>query len=106
MNSEKILNIRKKNGWTQEQLAEMIGISRSFLSEIETGKRGLHYEKIPALASALGVPISELLSAEPVDTETVRLLASFSLLSDEDRGAVLNHAEALARVAEIGRLLK
>lgn len=35
--SEKIVKLRKKNGWSQEELAEKLGISRQSVSKWESG---------------------------------------------------------------------
>lgn len=35
--SEKIMNLRKKSGWSQEELAEQLDISRQSVSKWETG---------------------------------------------------------------------
>lgn len=37
---ERIRKLRKQNGYTQETLAKELGIDRSLLSHIESGKRG------------------------------------------------------------------
>lgn len=36
--SEKIMNLRKKNGWSQEELAERLDISRQSVSKWESGE--------------------------------------------------------------------
>ena len=36
--ADKITALRKKNGWSQEELAEKVGISRQTLSKYETGE--------------------------------------------------------------------
>ncbi|MBJ7532537.1 helix-turn-helix transcriptional regulator, partial [Rhodomicrobium vannielii ATCC 17100] len=41
-----------------------IGISESHLSRVEAGARGLHLSKMEALAGALGVPVTEILSVQ------------------------------------------
>lgn len=35
--SEKIVQLRKKNGWSQEELAEKLNISRQSVSKWESG---------------------------------------------------------------------
>ena len=48
---------------TQEELAEAIGISLSYLSLIERGRRVPPMHTLAAIAQALEVPVTELLSA-------------------------------------------
>ena len=59
----KIAYYRKKAGYTQEVLAEKIGKSVNFLSQIEgTGiVRGISLETLFKIADVLGIPPAKLL---------------------------------------------
>lgn len=46
---------RKRLGWTQAELAERIGVDRSYLSMIETGARKWPRDVVPDLSDALGI---------------------------------------------------
>ena len=61
--AEKILELRKANGMSQEQLAEKAGISRSYLGEIEAPNMvsTLSLEVLFNIAAALQVPEYQLL---------------------------------------------
>lgn len=58
----KIAYYRKKKGYTQAQLAEMVGISSNYLSLIERGNKGQSYsmETLFKIAEALEITASEL----------------------------------------------
>ena len=56
-----IKRLRKSNDFSQETLAEKAGISPSFLSDIENGKKWGSFETLVALANALEVEPYELL---------------------------------------------
>lgn len=47
---------------TQEQLAETIGISQSYLGQIERGVRGINIENLTKIANALNTSLDFLLS--------------------------------------------
>jgi len=49
---------------TQQQVAEAVGISKPYLSQIETGKRRGTTEVITAIAKALDVSVDELVRSE------------------------------------------
>ncbi|NLB53186.1 MAG: helix-turn-helix transcriptional regulator [Syntrophomonadaceae bacterium] len=51
---------RELMGLTQKEVAEIIGISRQYLSEIENFKRNVGGRIIQALAKLLGVTTEEL----------------------------------------------
>lgn len=53
--------LRKKNGLTQEKLAEAVDVSTVFISQIETGTRMPSLETIYNISKALGVSIDELI---------------------------------------------
>ena len=46
---------------TQTELADRLGISKSFLSEIESGKKSVRLELLDRYAEIFGVPASSLL---------------------------------------------
>ncbi len=51
---------RKSVGWTQEQLAANVGISRSFVSAIELGSREPNLKIVMALSEVFGCTLDEL----------------------------------------------
>jgi DNA-binding XRE family transcriptional regulator len=51
---------REHRGLTQQELAKRVGISKPYLSQIETGKRQGTVETLSALARALDVPLDVL----------------------------------------------
>jgi transcriptional regulator with XRE-family HTH domain len=53
--------LRSKHGWTQQQLADMTGIGRVHVSELENGKREAGLRMLERLASTFGISVSELI---------------------------------------------
>ena len=64
----KIAYYRKKAGYTQEVLAEKIGKSVNFLSQIEGTEivRGVSLETLFKIADVLGIPPAKLLEDDCV----------------------------------------
>lgn len=52
--------LRIAAGIPQGTLALMTGLTKSYMSEIESGKKNLTLRTLERIATALGVPISEL----------------------------------------------
>jgi transcriptional regulator with XRE-family HTH domain len=48
-------------GYSQEQLAHDAGMSRSYIVEVEAGKRNIAASNMERLADAVGMPLWELL---------------------------------------------
>jgi transcriptional regulator with XRE-family HTH domain len=57
----RIRALRKKHARTQVELAEMLGIDRSYLSEIETGKKDPSLRVLKTIADGFGLTLSQLL---------------------------------------------
>jgi transcriptional regulator with XRE-family HTH domain len=53
--------LREKRGWTQQQFADLTGIGRVHVSELENGKREAGLRMLEKLAATFGVTVSVLL---------------------------------------------
>ena len=62
---------RKHRGLTQEQLAERIGIARSYLTKIERGTRRYDQPFLEAAAYALRCDPGDLIMRRPPSAETI-----------------------------------
>jgi len=62
--NERLREERKRKGLTQEQLAEMLSVSRQTISHWETGRAAPDYESLRLLAEALETTPSQLLGEE------------------------------------------
>jgi transcriptional regulator with XRE-family HTH domain len=59
---DRIKRLRNKRGWTQVEMAEKVGIDRSFLADVERGKRNVSILNLDLIARGLRVSLSQLLS--------------------------------------------
>lgn len=64
MIADKITQLRKKNGWSQEELADRMDISRQAVSKWESNQTTPDIEKIVQLSNLFGVTIDYLLKNE------------------------------------------
>jgi transcriptional regulator with XRE-family HTH domain len=53
--------LREKQGWTQQQLADMTGIGRVHVSELENGKREAGLRMLEKLAATFEMTVSDIL---------------------------------------------
>lgn len=56
----KIKSIRKQQNLTQEQISELTGIDRSYISDVERGIRNISIVNLEKIAKALQIQIFEL----------------------------------------------
>ena len=61
---ERIKARREELGWTQEELAKRAKFSKSFLSDLENGKRNIGADKLLDIARALNRSLDYLMTGE------------------------------------------
>ena len=59
--ADKIIEERKRNGWSQEELADQLGVSRQAVSKWESGASDPSTTNLIALAKLYGVAAEDLL---------------------------------------------
>ena len=57
---EKIKELRRETGLSQEKFALKIDMDRTYFATVESGKRNISLQNIEKIANGLGVTISEL----------------------------------------------
>ena len=70
--SEKIYELRKSNGMSQEQLNEMIGVSRQSISKWESGESIPEIKRLIELSKVFDVSTDYLLKPSEVDELSIR----------------------------------
>lgn len=65
----RIKTLRKKNGWTQVEFAEMLEMSHSNLVKLENGYQGITIDTLLTMRELFQVPIDFILTGEEYDTE-------------------------------------
>ena len=65
--SKKTINLRElreRRGWTQVELAERLGFSRPFVSEVENGKRGISLGMMQAIMRVFNLKYEDFFANE------------------------------------------
>lgn len=62
--NEKLQQLRKEKGWTQEELAERLYVSRTAISKWESGRGYPSIDSLKAISQLFSVSIDDLLSGE------------------------------------------
>ena len=58
---QRLQQARRGKGWTQEDLAHHAGLDFSYVNQLENGKRNPSLETLYKIATALGVPLKDLI---------------------------------------------
>jgi transcriptional regulator with XRE-family HTH domain len=59
---KRLRELRKKRGWTQVQMADALGIDRSYISDMEGGKKNVCLPTLEVLAQGFGISMARLIS--------------------------------------------
>ena len=57
---DRLRELRRAHGWSQEEFAARVGLDRSYVGGVERGERNVSFDNIQLLATALGVSPGEL----------------------------------------------
>ena len=98
--AENLTELRKYHNFSQEELAEMIGVSRQTLSKYETGESLPDIEKCKLLADVFSVSVDDLISYQRDQAENMGLGIPprgkhiFGMVKVGDKGQIVIPAKA------------
>ena len=100
---EKIIKLRKKNGWSQEELADKIYVTRQAVSKWESGQSLPDVEKIVHMSKLFGVTTDYLLNDEIGTEDIIEESASNDkkILEQADVDAFLDNARKRTKLCAI-----
>lgn len=100
MFQDNLISLRKIHGYSQDELAEKIGVSRQTLSKYETGESYPDIEKCKLLADIFGTTLDDLVSYDRNDGENFGLDVPpkgkhiFGMVKVGDKGQIVIPAKA------------
>lgn len=84
----KLRKLRLQAGWTQERLAEQIGVSVQQVQKYESGANKMNTDRLQQVAQALDVPIqlffTDTLESLPMALSEKLLLDSYRAISNKE----------------------
>lgn len=107
--ADKLIQLRKKSGWSQEELADQMKVSRQSISKWEGAQSVPDLEKIVRLSQLFGVSTDYLLKDELEEENSIRVDAeespSVKRVTMEEASAFLAVKEATAKPIAYGAFL-
>lgn len=85
---KRIQHLRKHHGYTQEHLAEMMGVSIQMISNLERGIKAIRIDNLIHLAQILEVSTDFILTGKETQQDFDSLVSRIARLSDEDRATI------------------
>lgn len=108
MLADKIITLRKKAGWTQEEFASQLNVSRQSVSKWEGNQSIPDVDKIIQMSQVFGVSIDYLLKDEVDEPEYIETDSDYGLVrqvSLEEANDYLEATESAAKGIGIGVVL-
>lgn len=90
----RIKELRAERGWSVQALADAVGLSKSYVSDLENGKRRASDYRLEKFAQAFGVSIFDLIDDGSLGSEERELLMDFAKMTPENRATLLRTAKA------------
>jgi transcriptional regulator with XRE-family HTH domain len=78
----RVAQVRRERGWTQEELAERLGVSVRYLQAVEAGQENLTLDSLTQLALRLDLSLGELV--DQALAATTRRLPTRTSSSEDD----------------------
>ena len=69
---ERIRELRKKAGYSQEGFADAAGVHRTYMGTLERGEANVSLSNLHKIAKALGITLSELFKTVEKRSEALR----------------------------------
>lgn len=95
----RLKELRKAKKLTQQQLASMAGISQSYYTELENGRKTINANRMESLSKALGVSPQDLIVSDP-NGKGGELMGYISKLNAGQKVIVLNLAKSLIEASD------
>ncbi len=103
----RIRDVRRERGWTQDQLANAVGVSRSAVAQWETGRAGQVTSNLTRIAEVLDVGVEYIMYGDDKRAPTearlgdeLALLRLYRACSVDDRQLLLRTARRLVTVSK------
>lgn len=103
--ADKIIRLRKKNGWSQEELADKLQVSRQAVSKWEGAQTIPDIERILAMSRLFGVTVDYLLKDEQETEMFTKEEESIRQVSLEEAGRYLALRRQAAKQIALGTYL-
>lgn len=95
---KRIMELREAAGWTTNRLANLCGLSQSFLRSVELGEKGISVENLQLICDTLHITLRDFFDVPSVqDTEQERLLRQIAKLTDEQKLALISFLETMSK---------
>lgn len=84
----RVQELRKRQGCTQEQLADRMNVSVQMISNLERGNKAIRIENLVHLSEILGASVDYILTGHQTTDDVAALAGQLEQLEEHDRRVV------------------
>ena len=101
--SKRVKQLRKDNGWSQDEMAQRLGVTRSAIGNWEQGTREPAYEMLEAIADTFNCEMQYLIGEKPASDLSIdeRFVIESMRSSREFRERLLSYARYLVKEVKL-----
>ena len=97
---ERLREARKNLHLSQEYVSKIIGVTRTAIVEIESGKRKISTDELAKFSSLYQISVDELMNGKSTEMPVKMFARSFGELDESDQKEILNLIEFKKRMKE------
>ncbi|MGN8774442.1 helix-turn-helix domain-containing protein [Candidatus Weimeria sp. HCP3S3_B5] len=101
---KRLQDIRKKTGFTQEQVAGFLGVTQAYISQIEKGERQIQVDLFEKMAALYGVDAADVENEREVSP--IRFAFRTQDIDQNDLAAIANISRIAVNERFMTRLLE
>lgn len=94
---QRVCSLRYERGWTQQELANTIGLGRASVANVETGRQRLMLHQIEAMADVFGVSLASLIAQPKTTGVRMKTLQERNAELREDNARLRSVIKAIQR---------
>lgn len=98
--NERLRDARKSLHLSQEYVSKVIGINRTAIVEIESGKRKVSVDELAKFSELFQISVDELMNGKATEMPVQMFARSFGELDEADQREILNLIEFKKRMKE------
>lgn len=98
---QEIRRLRTSQGYSQEDFAKLSGIDRTYISDVEQGKRNISIDNIEKIAKALNITLPELFSFNrPIQKTVILKINGEEFILESDKELTMEIKDYIESIAQ------
>ena len=101
--AQKVRLLRTNRGWSQEVLAELSGLNRSYIGAVERAEHNIGLDNIERISSALETSLTELLDSSEPTLHRLPACETEKPVTNRERAVIIHRKVFLELLRQCGQ---